>query len=134
MVKFNSTARPIGTYRCTFESLDTEFTITDKETGKDKIVWRWVFQDVRDSTTVGEVDCIQNVGFPPRSNNLKFMTGMLGRVPTEKDDTDDLIGRIYDVTWGPNQGGRTTITAVTRVADELADAMPVPDLKGAALP
>jgi hypothetical protein len=38
------------------------------------------------------------------------------------------------VTWGPNQGGRTTITAVTRVADELEHVMPVPDLKGAALP
>ncbi len=134
MVKFNSTARAIGTYRCTFTLLDTEFTITDKETGKDKIVWRWVFQDVRDSTTVGELDCIQNPLFLQRSNNLKFMTGMLGRVPTEKDDTDDLIGRIYDVTWGPNQGGRTTITAVTRVADELEHVMPVPELKGAALP
>jgi hypothetical protein len=133
MVKFNSTARAIGTYRCTFTKLETDYTFTNRE-NEEKTVWRWVFQDVRDPTTVGEMDAIANPGFPPRSNNLKFMTGMLGRVPTEKDDTDDLIGRIYDVTWGPNQGGRTTITAVTRVADELEHVMPVPELKGAALP
>jgi hypothetical protein len=134
MVKFAATDRKIGTYRARFVRIDTEFPITDRQTGEDKLLWRWVFQETADSTTVGEIDCIQNPGWAQRSNNYKFLTGMLGRKPTEKDDTDNLIDRIFDVVWGPNQGGRETIVAVTRVADELADAMPVPELKGAALP
>ena len=68
-------------------------------------MWRWVFQELADSTTVGEMDTLTTPGFRTRSNGLKFFTGMLGRPPTEQDDTDTLIGQDFDVTWGPNQGG-----------------------------
>ncbi len=113
MVKYGG--REAGVYRATFVKLDTDYTITDKDTNEEVVRWRWVFQDVKDPTTVGEIDTISSPNMAPRSNGLKFFTGMLGRPPTNKDDTDDLIGQAFDVTYGPNQNGRLTIVNVTRV-------------------
>src|SRR5262245_9688241 len=91
MVKFQE--REAGVYRCRFVSLDTDFELTDRESRETVKRWRWVFQDVSDPTTVGEIDTVTSVGFRPGSNGLKFLTGMLGRVPNNDDDTDALIGQ-----------------------------------------
>lgn len=114
MVKYADTDRKPGTYRARFVKLDTEYRMTDRESGEEVIRWRWVFQETADSTTVGELDTITSTSFRARTNGLKFFTGMLGRTPTEDDDTDALIGQEFDVLWGPNQNGRLTIVAVTR--------------------
>jgi hypothetical protein len=124
-----------GIYRCKFTALDPEYVITDKQTGEEVSRFRWVFQSVKDTTTAGELDTLTTPNFKPRTNGLKLLTGMLGRPPKEGDDTDKLVGRLFDVVWGPNQNGRLTITAATRVQDELEDVMPkTPTLAGAELP
>ena len=69
-------------------------------------MWRWVFQETADPTTVGELDTLTSPHFKARSNGLKLFTGMLGRAPTEQDDTDTLIGQEFDVVFGPNQAGQ----------------------------
>lgn len=113
MVKYGG--REAGIYRARFVALDTGFVIQDRDSGEEVIRWRWVFQEEKDPTTVGEIDTITSAHMAARSNGLKFFTGMLGRPPTKSDDTDDLIGQIFDITYGPNQNGRLTITNVTRV-------------------
>lgn len=131
MVKFGG--REAGIYRATFTKLDTAFPVTDRETGEELLRWRWVFQETKDPTTVGELDTITSPNMGPRTNALKFFTGMLGRPPTKTDDTDDLLGQVFDVTWGPNQNGKLTIIGVTRVG---LDDQPVarPDVPQTALP
>jgi hypothetical protein len=120
MVKYAE--RAPGVYRAKFVKLDPAFELTDRETGETVVRWRWVFQSVTDSTTIGEMDTVTSPGFKARSNGLKFFTGMLGRPPTETDDTDDYLGQEFDVVWGPNQNGRNTITNVLRVIDGPAEA------------
>src|SRR6478672_8775541 len=115
MVK--STERAAGIYRAIFTKLDLDYVITDKETNEEDRRWRWVFQEEKDPTTVGEMDTITSPSLKARTNGAKFFAGMLGRSPTETDDTDDLLGKPFDVTWGPNQNGRLTIVAVSRVLD-----------------
>ncbi len=121
MVKF--TEREAGIYRCKFVKLDPDYRITDRETGEEVSRWRWVFQETRDSTTVGEIDTLTSQSMGARTNALKFFTGMLGRLPTKADDTDDLVGQTFDVTYGPNQNGRLSIIGVTRVG---LDDQPAP--------
>ena len=108
--------RAAAVYRSTFTKLDTAFKLTDRETQEEVTRWRWVFQDLADATTVGEMDTITSPGFRARSNGLKLFTGMLGRAPTEADDTDQHLGKVFDVVWGPNQNGRMTVVNVIRVA------------------
>jgi hypothetical protein len=108
------TERAAGTYRCRFVKLDENFTMTDKQTGEDVTRWRWVFQEVGDPTTVGEIDTISSPGFRPRSNGLKFLMGMLGGPPPAGFDTDTLIGQEFDVQYGPNQAGTLTIVGVAK--------------------
>lgn len=108
--------RAAGIYRAAFVKLDTAFKLTDRETQEEVMRWRWVFQEVADQTTVGEMDTVTSAGFKARSNGLKLFTGMLGRPPTEADDTDQHLGKVFDVVWGPNQNGRMTITGVVRIA------------------
>lgn len=122
--------RKQGTYRARFVRLDTDFPIVDKQSGEDVIRWRWVFQDVSDPTTVGELDTITSPHFKSRSNGLKFLTGMLGRAPVEADDPDTLVGQEFDVVWGPNQTGRLTIVNVMRpqtVPTPVAAGLPAVD-------
>ena len=108
--------RAPGIYRARFVKLDTDYKITDRETSEELTRWRWVFQEIEDSTTVGELDTISSPGFKSRSNGLKLFTGMLGRAPRETDDTDAQVGQVFDVVFGPNQNGRNTVTGVVRVA------------------
>ena len=106
--------RAPGTYRANFVKLDEHYKIMDRESGEEVERWRWLFQEVDDQTTVGELDTLTTPGFKSRSNGLKFFTGMLGRAPREGDNTDSLIGQTFDVSYGPNQNGRYTIVGVTR--------------------
>lgn len=132
MVKYNE--RGAGVYLCTFTKLDTDFKITDQETGQEVTRWRWVFTE---QATGEELDTITSPGFKARSNGMKFFTGMLGRPPTENDDTDDQIGQPFNVVYGPNQNGRLTITGVIRVATTdnfIPAANPTPVKTGAELP
>lgn len=108
--------RAPGVYRAKFVKLDTAYKLTDRETGEEVTRWRWVFQEVSDPTTVGELDTVSSPGFRARSNGLKLFTGMLGRAPTEADDTDHMLGQVFDVVYGPNQNGRNTVTNVIRIA------------------
>jgi hypothetical protein len=112
MVKYAE--RAIGTYPATFVKLDTDYVITDKKSGEDVTMWRWVFQEVADPTTIGEMDTLTTPGFRARSNGLKLFTGMLGRPPTDTDDTDNLIGQVFDVQWGPNMNGRNTVVGALK--------------------
>lgn len=113
MPEFNE--RTPGTYRSKFVALDERYPITPRETGVEEIRWRWVFQhnDPRDADPV--IDAIASPGFKARSNNLKFLTGMLGRPPVVGDNTDSLLGQDFDVQYGPNMNGRNTIVGVLRV-------------------
>ena len=106
--------RAPGSYPARFVALDTEYPITVRETGEEAIRWRWVFQELADPTTAGEMDTITTPGFRARSNGLKLFTGMLGRPPREGDNTDDLIGQVFDVQYGPNMNGRNTVVGATR--------------------
>jgi len=107
------TERAPGVYRAKFVKLDTDYKLTDKETGEELTRWRWVWQEVSDPTTVGELDTITSTSFRARTNGLKLFTGMLGRAPRDGDDTDSLIGQEFDVVYGPNQNGRYTVTGAS---------------------
>ncbi len=105
--------RAPGVYRATFVKLDTDYKLTDKETREELTRWRWVWQEVSDPTTVGELDTITSTSFRAKTNGLKLFTGMLGRAPKDGDNTDDLIGQEFDVVYGPNQNGRNTVTGAS---------------------
>jgi hypothetical protein len=115
MPEFLDIERNIGTYRAKFVALDEQYPITPKATGVEEIRWRWVFQatDPKDPDPV--IDAIASPGFKQRSNNLKFLTGMLGRVPQRGDNTESLLGQEFDVDYGPNLNGRNTIVNVRRI-------------------
>ena len=116
MPEFNDIERNVGTYRARFMALEEEYPITPKATGVTELRWRWVFQasDPKDPDPV--IDAIASPGFKQRSNNLKFLTGMLGRVPVKGDNTESLLGQEFDVDYGPNLNGRLTIVNVRKVA------------------
>ncbi len=115
MPEFNDIERNVGTYRAKFMALEEEYPITPKATGVTELRWRWVFQatDPKDPDPV--IDAIASPGFKQRSNNLKFLTGMLGRVPVKGDNTEALLGQEFDVDYGPNLNGRNTIVNVRKV-------------------
>lgn len=110
------TEREAGTYRCRFVKLDEGYTITDRETKEEVVRWRWIFQEVGNDLTTGQIDTLTSPGFAKGSNGLRFLTGMLGRPPTKEDDTDNLIGQEFDVQYGPNRAGTLAIIGVLRVA------------------
>ena len=110
------TEREAGTYRCKFVQLDEDFQITDRKTGEELTRWRWVFQEVGNDLTTGQIDTLTSPGFAKGSNGLRFLTGMLGRPPTKEDDTDNLIGQEFDVQYGPNRAGTLAIVGVLKVS------------------
>ena len=115
MPEFLDLERHPGTYRATFKALDENYPITPRTTGVEEIRWRWVFQNTDPKDPDPVIDAIASPGFKQRSNNLKFLTGMLGRAPRVGDKTEDLLGQDFDVVYGPNLNGRNTIVNVMRV-------------------
>ena len=115
MPEFTDLEREVGTYRARFIGLEEDYRITPKATGVEESRWRWVFQNTNKYDAAPIIDTIASPGFKPRSNGLKFLTGMLGRAPKVGDKTEDLIGQEFDVDWGPNLNGRLTIVNVRKV-------------------
>ncbi len=115
MPEFLDIERQVGTYRATFAALDENYPITPRATGVEEIRWRWVFQNTDPKDPDPVIDAIASPGFKQRSNNLKFLTGMLGRAPRIGDKTEDLLGQVFDVDYGPNLNGRNTIVNVRKV-------------------
>ena len=115
MPEFQDLERHPGTYRATFVALDERYPITPRTTGVEEIRWRWVFQNTDPKDPDPVIDAIASPGFKQRSNNLKFLTEMLGRAPRVGDRTEDLLGQDFDVVYGPNLNGRNTIVNVMRV-------------------
>jgi len=129
MPEFLDLERHPGTYRATFMQLDEEYPITPRTTNVTEIRWRWVFQNTDPKDPDPVIDAIASPGFKQRSNNLKFLTGMLGRAPRVGDKTEDLLGQDFDVVYGPNLNGRNTIVNVMRVTPQAPQN--VTDLKAA---
>lgn len=127
MVKATQERQP-GTYRGIFKGVKP-ITITVRATGEEMDMWRWLWQEPGDDTTVGEIDCLTAPHTRQRSNGLRLFTGILGRSPTEADDTEDHIGEEHLITWGPNQNGRYTVVAVSR-APQSAPTQPAPVAPG----
>ncbi len=115
MPEYTDVEREVGTYRSKFVALDEHFPITPRATGVTEERWRWVFQHLDPKDPDPVIDAIASPGFKQRSNNLKFLTGMLGRAPRIGDKTEDLLGQDFDVDYGPNLNGRNTIVNVRKV-------------------
>jgi hypothetical protein len=127
MVSFRT--RVAGIYRARYTGTSVR-TLTDQDTGDEVQKWLWLFQEVADSTTAGEVS--KWTGTDPKSPNSnahKMLAGVMGRKPQDGDDTDTMVGKLYDVVYGPNQAGNLTITSVVLVAEP---SQPVQDAPEAA--
>lgn len=117
--------RVAGIYRCQFQGTDErEF---DTEEGGREVRWVWRFQELSDPTSVGQIDKITGTSLKsPNSNAHKMASGIMGHKLEAGDDTDTMIGRHYDVVYGPNQAGNLTITSVVLVPLPGEAAAPVP--------
>lgn len=99
--------RDAGVYLSTFISIE-DFDYTDKISGEKEYRWRWNFVDENDAP----LDTITSRHFRQNSNGLRFLTGLLGRPPKEGDKPSDLYGKLVNVVWGVNRGGKLTITDI----------------------
>lgn len=119
--------RAAGIYRATYRGM-IEKEMTNPDTQELEPRWIWRFQEVKDPTTVGEIDKITGTSMKsPNSNAYKMAAGIVGHKLAPGDDTEQFVGSLYDVVYGPNQAGNLTITSVVKVGtDQLAEAMPIP--------
>jgi len=109
-------ARVAGIYRATYQGCK-EITFADNDTGEAVTRWVWKFQEVADPLSTGEIDKITGTSMQsPNSNAHKMAAGIVGRKLQPGDDTEQYIGQVYDVVYGPNQAGNLTITSVVKVA------------------
>lgn len=124
--------RTPGIYRCKFLGTDAR-DMMNAETQQEEPRWIWKFQELADPTSAGQIDKITGTSLrSPNSNAYKMASGIMGHKLQADDDTDDRIGAIYDVVYGPNQAGNLTITSVVLVPQstvaEVPTAVPVGDL------
>ena len=119
--------RKSGIYRTTYTGCKTvEF---DNEAGGKDVRWCWVFQEVADPTTAGQIDKFTGTSLKSANSNAnKIASGLMGRKLQDGDDTEVNIGGLYDVVYGPNQAGNLTITSVVKVVSE---AVPGPMMQKA---
>ncbi len=116
-------ARTAGIYRARFLGTK-EHSFENEETHELEPRWMWRFQEVSDPTTVGEISKWTGTNMKSANANAhKIASGIVGRKLQPGDDTDQYIGGLYDVVYGPNQGGTLTITSVVRV-QETAESDP----------
>ncbi len=109
--------RSAGIYRTTYRGCETK-KLTDQETGEeqDRLLWR--FQEINDTTTVGEIAKFTGTSLQsPNSNAYKIAAGIVGRKLQPGDDTETFVGQQYDVVYGPNQAGNLTITSDVKVKE-----------------
>jgi len=96
-----------GIYPATFEGVEP-FSYEDKQTGETELRWRWVFVGI-DGT---DFDTLTSRSFRPGTNGLKLFTGILGRAPRNGDKVSDHVGAFVQLVYGPNKGGKLTVTDV----------------------
>lgn len=109
--------RTQGIYRCRYIGW-REVQFPDKETGEQITRWSWSFQEVADPSTAGVIEQLTGTSLrSPNSNAYKIASGIIGRKLQADDDTEDHIGALCDVVYGPNQAGNLAITQVIRVQD-----------------
>ena len=119
-------ARKAGIYRATYTGC-SERTFTNKETGEDEIALLWRFQSVDDPLTTGEMSKWTRTSLrSPNSNAHILAAGVMGRKLQPGDDTETMVGELYDVVYGPNQAGNLAITSVVKVAATPAPLKVIP--------
>lgn len=96
-----------GIYPATFTGCEP-FQYEDKTTGEIELRWRWIFYGDDDV----EFDTLTSRTFRPSTNALKLFTGILGRAPVKGDKPSDHYGRRVQLVYGPNKGGKLTVTDV----------------------
>ncbi len=111
-------SRVAGIYRATYIGCQ-EKKLIDQETGEEQDRYLWRFQEVSDPLTTGEIAKFTTTNMQsPNSNAHKMAAGIVGRKLQPGDDTEQYIGQVYDVVYGPNQAGNLTITSVVKVVAE----------------
>lgn len=96
-----------GIYPAQFSACEP-FQYEDKTTGEIELRWRWVFHTDDDT----EFDTLTSRSFRPGTNALKLFTGILGRAPITGDKPSDSYGKRVQLVYGPNKGGKLTVTDV----------------------
>lgn len=96
-----------GIYPAMFTGCEP-FQYEDKTTGEIELRWRWVFYGDDDI----EFDTLTSRTFRPGTNALKLFTGILGRAPMKGDKPSDHYGKRVQLVYGPNKGGKLTVTDV----------------------
>lgn len=96
-----------GIYPAQFSACEP-FQYEDKTTGEIELRWRWVFHTDDDT----EFDTLTSRSFRPGTNALKLFTGILGRAPISGDKPADSYGKRVQLVYGPNKGGKLTVTDV----------------------
>jgi hypothetical protein len=118
MVSFRT--RVAGIYRARYDGTDVR-ELDDADTGEKVSRWLWRFTDGQ-GEEIGKW-----TGTDPRSPNSnahKMLVGVMGRKPQDGDDTDAMVGKMYDVVYGLNQAGNLTITSVVLVPSQPAQNAP----------
>lgn len=110
-----------GIYPAAFTACEP-FQYEDKTTGEIELRWRWVFY-LDDET---EMDTLTSRSFRPGTNALKLFTGILGRAPVQGDKPSDSYGKRVQVVYGPNKGGKLTVTDVHQDKAPRPAAVPAP--------
>jgi hypothetical protein len=104
------------------------FDYDDKVTGEKEYRWRWVFL----MTDGSEQDTLTSRNFRPGTNALKLFTGILGRDPVKGDKPSTYFGRDVQIVYGPNKGGKLTITDVHAIrppkAEKSTQTAPEPEV------
>lgn len=127
-------ARTAGIYRARYAGC-SEKTYTNEQTGEEEPRYLWRFQDVNDPLTTGEIAKFTSTNMTNSAANAHIMaTGIMGRKLQPGDDTETMIGQLYDVVYGPNKAGNLTITSVVRVQETPAAATPEPVVPPAPAP
>lgn len=96
-----------GIYPAVFAKCEP-FQYEDKTTGEIELRWRWVFYGDDDV----EFDTLTSRTFRPGTNALRLFTGILGRAPMKGDKPSDHFGKRVQLVYGPNKGGKLTVTDV----------------------
>ena len=117
-------SRIAGIYRARYVGC-VEKNLVDQETGEEKTLFLWRFQDVNDPLTTGEISKFTSTNMQNTQANAHIMaTGIMGRKLQAGDDTETRVGELYDVVYGPNRAGNLTITSVVRVQEAENPVLP----------
>ena len=117
-------SRLAGIYRARYVGC-TEKTVVDQETGEERLLFLWRFQEVSDPLTTGEISKFTSTNLQNTNANAHIMAaGIMGRKLQAGDDTETKVGQLYDVVYGPNRAGNLTITSVVPVLEAASPVLP----------